>query len=1055
MEQLNIRGRLGLGLRRAGLAAILAGIPGFFFLFFLGSLEDNAVREDRRDEIEQMRQVLGRTAELANLPSRFGELLTRISHHSSHRVTASLFSRSISNLARSNAGLLDVFFFDTSGKRISIPGRPDEMVFASQCFLESLRRRPSNPEITEKPDVTRRRNVAAGFAGNASAAQRMLAAPSTFVDLLNGDRKTWGGWWELKDAHGRHAGDLVAFIHRAGIEPDVLTDRAIIETNKLTASRFQCGWQDPLRLGFLRPSSVKFPAGLAEKLASMPIGHAEMEWQGRSAAVHISGEGELLFALANIPIARIGQFESLKGWFCVAAILGGWLVAGSLLESRSLRARLVWNFLIGAGLPLAVFLTTVFIDRQAREDLLLRKIRESHLETLIRLDGDMQSTFLPIMRKYRQLEKEISKCLPTDAVISPAPFRALASAAKGMIIGFACIDDLGRRRLFERYDHGKPLPPSNDPGDMVPIYSLNILQAVNGEIRIGSATAGNVQNPIAEMLIQTKSPSQWFDDNGILQINTIGRDAELNYFRLFPGKRHSFGGIFLANHDSRLAQVRYLRNKILYFSRSQNERAGTVAPAESLSSGGDSPGRSSAFGVEPATISPTATTSILKKGFRKVFTQDKPIPLSPATLFSGKATLSRKTTPSLKRKPSPARDPDAPILLAVPVAPGVGRPAFPNPKTGNNRSISKLRDRVLTSNLPCHEEVTILGREYILSGLQGRFIDEYVLMLAQPLSTIHARIAEETMRAYLLTFLGLLLAIATAWFASKWLLTPLNELERGLIALREGNYGVPIKPGKLAELALVATRLNRTIEGVRDLELAKTVQEHLWPGAGISGEGWRIEGRCVTAADLGGDHHDWFRLPDGRLVVGLGDVAGHGIPSALLAASAKVSLALHAELESSPEAILLSMNERYQEQSGRVRPMTFWVGIFDPLTRLLKYASAGQCYPILLLDDDVPIMVQAPGLPLGAVKKPRFGKGEIDLRRGGRLYIYSDGLIEATNALGDMIGYETMLQTAGNLRSRPCLETLETIFTNVFVHSGKRVPDDDQTMVILDVEPVA
>lgn len=903
-----------------------------------------------------MRQVLNRTAESANLQRRFGELLNRTAHRTRFPATARTLPKVLARLGLINRDLFDLALFDREGKRVPLPGQPSDMIFASQRFLEAIRR----PE----------RNVPAklveGFAGNPEAPRLMRTAPSTLVDLLNGDRRTWGGWWPLQDANGHPAGDLIAFVHRSGIAPDALIDRTVEATSRMMQGRFQCGWRDPLEPKRLRPDRQGFPAEVASALDSMPTGHVETTVLGRSLVLHIADGGEHLFALADAVSVDSQRFGRWRGWLILACLLGGWLIAGSLLESKSLRARLVWNILIGAGFPLAVFFSAVLLDRQEREDLLLQNVRSTHLETLIRLDGDFHSYLLPLRRRYEELERKMNRAIRHEHPMPATELRSVATSSRGLVTGFAIIDEHGRRRFYERYQHGVPLPTTGEAGESLPIYALNILSMVNGEVQIGSGTAGAQRNPIAEMLITTKSPPQWYDDHQIFQSNTIGKDAVLAYFRLFPGRSLPFGGIFMAEHDSRLAQVRYLRGRT--------------------------------------------------------------------------------------RRPRNA-SPDAPVLLAVPVTPSLDRPSFPGPATERHQVIRAFRDLILAAGLPQHQMATIRGRPYILSGLRGRFNDEYIMILAQSVNEIRQRSWEETRRAGLLVFLGLLLAGATSWLAARWLLTPLADLEKGLAALHNRDFKVTVQPGKLDELAQVAERLNLTISGLRDLELAKTVQEHLWPERGLTGDGWKIVGRCVTATDLGGDHHDWFQLPDGRLVVALGDVAGHGIPSGLVAASAKVALALYAQTEPTPHAILFGMNRSIQEQTGRARPMTFWLGLFDPVTRILSFANAGQCYPIVLIGNEPPAMIEKPGMPLGSVKKPSFSQGELDLRPGARLHLYSDGLIEATHEVQGMYGYPKMQQTLDELRTVPCHETLHRVFDLVHTYSGKSIPDDDQTMVILDVEP--
>ena len=144
----------------------------------------------------------------------------------------------------------------------------------------------------------------------------------------------------------------------------------------------------------------------------------------------------------------------------------------------------------------------------------------------------------------------------------------------------------------------------------------------------------------------------------------------------------------------------------------------------------------------------------------------------------------------------------------------------------------------------------------------------------------------------------------------------------------------------------MAEQFNNIMNGFEELKMARAVQEALWPREGLCGPDWEVAGTCRTASNLGGDHHDWFPLPDGKVVVAIGDVAGHGIASALVGASAKILLALMAP-GAEPAAILAAMNRGFFDQAGRSKPMSMWVGIFDPLgsSRPPTFSAEGTHQP--------------------------------------------------------------------------------------------------------------
>lgn len=395
----------------------------------------------------------------------------------------------------------------------------------------------------------------------------------------------------------------------------------------------------------------------------------------------------------------------------------------------------------------------------------------------------------------------------------------------------------------------------------------------------------------------------------------------------------------------------------------------------------------------------------------------------------------------------------APRLYAIPVVSGDGWPTFLETRLAHEPMLRKVCDLVLASGLPQHQVLPLGGRKFLVSAVQGNFLNGYILVLARPYSTLLAQTKALTSRGILIAGVVLLLVVGLAWITAHVLLVPIQNLTRGIDALRQRNFRFRVSPGPLTELAGVAHHLNIIMEDLKDLELARSVQETLWPDRGLAGTDWSIAGKCLTASQLGGDYFDWFIRSDGRLVLAVGDVAGHGIPSALVAASAKMELALNAETEENPAIILAKMNAGLSRQAGRKRPMSFWLGIFDPVERTLCFANAGQSFPILLMSGQEPRMVKGIGYPLGARKVVKFASHTLDLAAGGRLLVYSDGLVEAATPEADLFGYERLTELAAALFAAGTSpeNMIDSAFQTTQKWSGRDIPEDDQTLVILDV----
>ncbi|HOY69042.1 MAG TPA: SpoIIE family protein phosphatase [Candidatus Ozemobacteraceae bacterium] len=388
-------------------------------------------------------------------------------------------------------------------------------------------------------------------------------------------------------------------------------------------------------------------------------------------------------------------------------------------------------------------------------------------------------------------------------------------------------------------------------------------------------------------------------------------------------------------------------------------------------------------------------------------------------------------------------------FAALPLSPDPSWKAFPNAATGVDLELRRWRDRVAGERLPMHGITRIRGVEYLMTALPGTRLDGYALLIARPMQEIEKRTREldRRMAGVSLGILALIIGV-TAAVATR-LLGPLERLETGLAAIRRRDFATRVRPGGVRELDRLGERVNLVAETLRDLEIARSVQEHLWPETGLAGEGWAVAGGCVTAADLGGDYHDWMQLPDGRVMLAVGDVAGHGIPAALVTAAAKVELGMQIRGLCGPGETLGRMNTAFAEQAGRVRPMSLWLGLYSPSSGVLHAADAGHPFAVLALPDGTTELVGKPGYPLGSRRTASYPESVLVVPPGGRLVLYSDGLPEAVDPAGTPFGYDRLRETIAGCRQEPPAVLVDRLLATMAAWSGQAVPADDQTVVVL------
>ncbi|HOT29468.1 MAG TPA: SpoIIE family protein phosphatase [Candidatus Ozemobacteraceae bacterium] len=392
---------------------------------------------------------------------------------------------------------------------------------------------------------------------------------------------------------------------------------------------------------------------------------------------------------------------------------------------------------------------------------------------------------------------------------------------------------------------------------------------------------------------------------------------------------------------------------------------------------------------------------------------------------------------------------DGPRFAAVPLSPDPSWRSFPKRSTGEDLELRRWRDRVAGGRLPVHGTTRIHGRDYLLTAFPGIRVEGYVLMIAEPMNRIRewTGILNRRMAGLSLAILALVVGVTVA--VATRILRPLKQLENGLESIRQRVFSSNVKYGGVYELDRLGERVNLVAENLRDLQIARSVQEQLWPEEDLNGRDWRVSGRCVPTADLGGDYHDWAALPDGKIMIAVGDVVGHGIPAALVTAAAKVELGMQLRRQCGPAETLLKMNETFGEQAGRLRPMSLWLGIFDPSTGELAAAAAGHPYGILAHPGGVTELIGTTGYPLGSRRTASFTETRVAIPPGGCLVLYSDGLPEALDRTGAPFGYDRLRAAIARLRNLPPGEMAEALLGLVAEWSGRTVPADDQTLLIL------
>ncbi len=255
---------------------------------------------------------------------------------------------------------------------------------------------------------------------------------------------------------------------------------------------------------------------------------------------------------------------------------------------------------------------------------------------------------------------------------------------------------------------------------------------------------------------------------------------------------------------------------------------------------------------------------------------------------------------------------------------------------------------------------------------------------------------------------------------------------------------VKIENARLFEQAVAAERMEQ------ELQRAAEIQNHLLPSDGPPIPGYLIYGSSVPCRAVGGDYYDYIELPGGRYGVGLGDVAGKGLPAALLMCSFQASLRALTELDLPPQETIARLNRLLARRIPTNRFVTFFFGILDPGRHTLTYVNAGHNPPwILRRDGEAADRLIQTGRPLGLFDDVPYRAETIDLRPGEILLGYSDGVTEGLSPSEEEFGEERLLRILREARDSAPFDIVRRVTSEIDRHHAGSPRQDDVTLVVL------
>ena len=386
------------------------------------------------------------------------------------------------------------------------------------------------------------------------------------------------------------------------------------------------------------------------------------------------------------------------------------------------------------------------------------------------------------------------------------------------------------------------------------------------------------------------------------------------------------------------------------------------------------------------------------------------------------------------------------------------------------------KDRMLKDTLDV--DVTFRGREGTLSAIIDgvpswvfyrniRYVEWTVMMVVpEDLIQRHGRMLNT------IILLAMLIGLAAIYLFCrqqiKKVTSPLHRFARSAEEVAKGNFNAPLPDisdddeirmlrdsfgnmqrslSQYIEELKTTTAQKSAIES--ELSIARDIQNSMVPSAFPNREGLEVYASMTPAKAVGGDLYDFF-LRDNSLYFCIGDVAGKGVPAALVMTTVCGAFRLLSESESEPVRIVSRMNDMMIRKNSMTVFVTFFAGLLDLDTGHLRYCNAGHKAPLV---NRQPLPVHS-NLPIGAMLDYEFEAQETDLAPGSTLFLYTDGLDEAEDAERHLFGKKRVKEVMQITSQQPCA-LIESMKQAVADYVGDTEQSDDLTMLALQWNRVA
>ena len=345
-----------------------------------------------------------------------------------------------------------------------------------------------------------------------------------------------------------------------------------------------------------------------------------------------------------------------------------------------------------------------------------------------------------------------------------------------------------------------------------------------------------------------------------------------------------------------------------------------------------------------------------------------------------------------------------------------------------------------------------------------KFIEGYCVIAAMPEEeAVFMRDASLYTSIFMQVIIFATLFVFIYILIKRVIINNLQKINDTLGRITKGDLNVTVDVRSNAEFSSLSDDINSTVSTLKryiaeaaaridkELEYAKQIQLSALPTNFPENEDFEIYAQMIAAKEVGGDFYDFYKLNDTTVAFLAADVSGKGIPAAMFMMTAKTIIKDLAESGMAVNDIFTKANEKLCENNESGMFVTAWMGILDLTTGKMQFANAGHNPPLIKrANGGFEYLKTRAGFVLAGMEGVRYRVGELTLCPGDRLFLYTDGVPEATNTDNKLYGEDRLLAFMNQNALTEATEFLPALKANIDEFVGEAPQFDDITMLMFD-----